>query len=1376
MGNWGFTNDLIYPGEHEASRVMPPAVSSSPAMRQIKIGEWAEWPSDRPSQKAIKTVIEQIEANKTGLENQRSCVSMEKMAPTISRNGGKRGPGRGTTIEDLERSGPNWVTTGKILWRGNKALLKGEIPAVSRLPPHWEVSDEGEPARRRADSKIRVRDATDDELRCRKQIEAGFEPLEVSQAEIDPMREGKYQNQSGEEEDFEAQKLGFPTTRRPEAYRRTMVEQPDEDFEQWMSKFPNIVGNLATTDDQVKRAKCLIATWKDIFVENIRDMPKTDLIEHRIPLYRDAIPNVAKPVLYTQEEEEWQRTNLPKLIDAGIITQCVSPWSARSRFPRKENGSLRMVHAFMQLNRATIKANYPMRRIEPILRKISSPSLSHFFKTDASNGYWAVGVFPPHAYRLAFSSCMGQMCYLRMGQGCTGGPGTYTQLKDIVTSSIPQPNPEPALTDAMPETVAFDHFVDDDIGGANSYDDLISFLHVHYFPRLIWARLTLNPAKCAFFVPRVKILGHQRDEKGIRPSEDKLGMFREWPVPTNKDEIMRFLNTLPFLKAFIPGRADYSAILKAAIVEESVTIKRNGKQQSSKSIVDFKWTTVQQQAFDNIKKAVIENVNSGGDDTRQYHLFTDASKTGAGGVLCQLNGAETGTPINKDSWKDVSVVMFLSFQFTPAQSRYHTTERECLAVVKALGEVRWIVKGSKYPVVLYTDHQALLKVLKSEDVTGRISRWQLAISEYDLDVYHVPGKDIAVADGLSRITGYPSKSATTEEAIMASFVAETVSGERLTAGQLAEESPTPLSFPTPNPISPETTPHPSTSATQDWEKKWEEWLDDPWYATVVEFKVTGAVSGDGPLMEAERKVTERKAQKFVLIEADTGKPPELAYRERSGKLSKCVHEPQVYRVMVVLHELHGHFSDQITMKRCIGKFFWPTRHKDIFIFCRSCPMCQMIGPLRPTKGLLPVVSIQVGDVLAFDYIGPFTPIAKSGARFIGIAVDYFARFLFADAVAQATSENSVAILENKVVDKIGYPRAVYNDNGSHFKKMFSAHLIEKEVKQYFAPITHPQSVGLAERYVQLILNIFRAILQHHPHLIFVWDTLLPCVVRAANTRYIKTFGFTPAELIFGFNPRYTKGADDFEDILRSRAVNESIEELMTGEGMTLEEANYESRLAILDELRDQALTTRLETGIETAEKTSTAKGGVGQKQKIDKGSLVRLRRLAQDNQRSHKLEPRWEGPYRVHKMASHGQSAWIKDLHSDRIKGKYHINALILFHEGREVGRRREEWTSTAQLNDQTRKEVQKHAKQKADEKKLTMNSMGRDSSDFREPDVDVRDQKFQKQHLGFPVPYGDEGSFTFWKAKAVDLNRILEDHLDRSRHATDTTNHTIQN
>lgn len=1336
----------------------------SPTIRRAGIeekrGHLAEWPNDKSSRKATNrilhqvfeaSVVERVRKEASPLHSTPRLNILAPRLPALS-NHPKRKKRRerdscntrGTLLEDLKRDGADWVSTGKSLWRGNKQLHLG-LPTASRFPPNWEINESGSSGKHRTDGKLRMRDATEDERRFQCQVASGF---------------------SAEEDEFGTQRLGFPTERRPRSYRRKMKINCDDTDDAWISTFPKLIGELAQTPEQIHKARLLIATWRDLFVENIRDMPKTDLIEHRIPMYNDAVPNVAKPVLYTSEEVTWQQTNLPKLIEAGIITQCVSPWSARSRFPRKENGTLRMVHAFMQLNKATIKANYPMKRIEPILRKIAAPWLTHFFKTDASNGYWAVGVFPPHAYRLAFSSAMGQMCYLRMGQGCTGGPGTYTQLKDIVTSAIPSPDHEPALTDAMPERIVFDHFVDDDIGGADSFDHLVEFLHEHYFPRLAWAKLTLNPAKCSFFVPRVKILGHQRDKEGIRPSDDKLGQFRDWPIPTNKDELMRFLNTLPFLKAFIPGRADYTTIMKTAIVEESVVVKRGGKQQTTRSTLDFVWSKKHQDAFDAVKRAVLENVNSGGDDNRQYHLCTDASKTGAGGLLFQLQDSEVGIPVTKDLWEKMSPVMFMSYQFTPTQTRYHTTERECLAVVKSLAEVRWIVKGSKFPVILYTDHQALLKVLKSEDVTGRISRWQLALSEYDLDVYHVPGKDLAIADGLSRIEGYPSRMATDEESTMASFVAEGETEHQATAGRHIGPSGETRSDENLETAHMQDAQCPSArSDNQDnedlggesraaWEMKWEEWLDDPWYMQVVEYHKTGVSKTESILAETEHKITKRKAKRFILIEHDDD-TCELAYRESSGKLSRCIHQGQVFGTMEILHNLHGHFSDQITLKRCVGKFYWPTRYKDIYAFCRSCPNCQMIGPLRPTKGLLPVVSLQVGDILAFDYIGPFTPIAKSGARFIGIGVDYFARFLFADAVEQATSANTVAIFENKVVDKIGYPRAVYTDNGSHFKKHFAAHLKEAGVKQYFAPITNPSSVGLAERYVQLILNIYRAVLQHHPELIFEWDVILPSIVRAANTRYIRMFGFSPAELLMGFNPRYTKGADEFEDILRSKVVGDSIDALMSEEGMSVEEAAYESRLAIIDELRERSLAKRFQLGESTAESTD-AKIHNNPEKMIKKGSLVRLRRLAQDNQKSHKMEPRWEGPYVVHKMAEHGRSAWISDLHSGKVKGRYHLNALNVFLQGKDIGRSDSEWKSLAKANEQTQISVKRYMEQRARQRKAEMNAKGKDSSEYTDPSFDIVDPKFARQHMGFPDSYGDEYEYQFWKHKAVDLNGLL--------------------
>lgn len=50
---------------------------------------------------------------------------------------------------------------------------------------------------------------------------------------------------------------------------------------------------------------------------------------------------------------------------------------------------------------------------------------------------------------------------------------------------------------------------------------------------------------------------------------------------------------------------------------------------------------------------------------------------------------------------------------------YQTTERESLAVVTSLAEVRWLVQGAPFPT-MFTDRQALTKTLKSEDLTGKM--------------------------------------------------------------------------------------------------------------------------------------------------------------------------------------------------------------------------------------------------------------------------------------------------------------------------------------------------------------------------------------------------------------------------------------------------------------------------------------------------------------------------------------------------------------------------------------------------------------------------------------------------------------------------------
>ena len=80
-------------------------------------------------------------------------------------------------------------------------------------------------------------------------------------------------------------------------------------------------------------------------------------------------------------------------------------------------------------------------------------------------------------------------------------------------------------------------------------------------------------------------------------------------------------------------------------------------------------------------------------------------------------------------------------------------------------------------------------------------------------------------------------------------------------------------------------------------------------------------------------------------------------------------------------------------------------------------------------------------------MGPITPVAESGARFLIIGVNHMSRFLVARVVPEATSANTVTFFQGEVTDKFGWPRAVYHDNGSHFKKHFTTKLQEMGVKQ-----------------------------------------------------------------------------------------------------------------------------------------------------------------------------------------------------------------------------------------------------------------------------------------------------------------------------------------
>lgn len=50
-------------------------------------------------------------------------------------------------------------------------------------------------------------------------------------------------------------------------------------------------------------------------------------------------------------------------------------------------------------------------------------------------------------------------------------------------------------------------------------------------------------------------------------------------------------------------------------------------------------------------------------------------------------------------------------KFADTETRYQELERECLAVLRPLEEVRFLVTHAKYPVVIYTNANAMATTL-----------------------------------------------------------------------------------------------------------------------------------------------------------------------------------------------------------------------------------------------------------------------------------------------------------------------------------------------------------------------------------------------------------------------------------------------------------------------------------------------------------------------------------------------------------------------------------------------------------------------------------------------------------------------------------------
>lgn len=220
-------------------------------------------------------------------------------------------------------------------------------------------------------------------------------------------------------------------------------------------------------------------------------------------------------------------------------------------------------------------------------------------------------------------------------------------------------------------------------------------------------------------------MGYIVNSKGLHVDPGKVEAILNFPTPTNKKEVQRFLGTASWYRRFVPSFSSIAGPL-------------NQLTSASKKAPPFVWSKEAEEAFNKLKECLISApILTCPHYDMPFEVHTDASDYGVGGLLTQtVDGVERP-------------VAYMSKALSPAERNYSITEREALAVLIAIEHWRcYLDNGKKF--VVYTDHSALKWFLNLNNPTGRLARWGVRLSAFNFEVKHRRGSENVIPDALSR--------------------------------------------------------------------------------------------------------------------------------------------------------------------------------------------------------------------------------------------------------------------------------------------------------------------------------------------------------------------------------------------------------------------------------------------------------------------------------------------------------------------------------------------------------------------------------------------------------------------------------------------------
>ncbi|GFU21599.1 transposon Tf2-12 polyprotein, partial [Nephila pilipes] len=686
----------------------------------------------------------------------------------------------------------------------------------------------------------------------------------------------------------------------------------------------------------------------------------------KIKLKENSVPHVAAPRKVPLAIHNKVKEELNNMVEAGIISKVEEPTEWVSNMvvidsPKK----LRICLDPRPLNEAIQRPHYPIPTADALVTKLQGGKV--FTILDAKNGFWQLPLDEKSSYLTTFCTPWGRYRFLVLPFGLNSAPEEFQKAMDEIYEDDEDINP----------------YFDDIALGSSTVEE-----HCRLLRRTLLkarkANLKFNELKTQLSQTSVNYLGHVLSDEGIKPDPKKIRAIEQFATPNCKEDVQRFLGMVTYLAKFTPHLSNLTHNLRQLLKKDSVWI----------------WDANTERDFELIKQAIMKSpCLKYFDKNKEVTVSVDASKNGLGAVLLQ----------------ESQPVAYGSVSLTQTQQRYAQIEKELMAVIYGLEHFNYYTYGRI--VTVQTDHKPILGLSKKpyDTISPRLQRMLLRLNKYNIQLEYVPGKNLVIADALSRAQSTTDKF-------------DEVLGQEATVriNLLTQASPT------------------------KWEEIAKMTTDDPEMQDVL-FHINNGWP--------EKRKTKIAAQPYWHCKEEL-----YSTKERIICRGQRLVVPVKYRkeILKLLHLSHkGVVSSKIKAKEY---FYWPNINRDVEEYVSKCIICQKYQRENQKEILInPEIPGRPWQKVACDFF------CLKGKEHL-LMIDYLSKYVELKPLNSTTAQSVITVMKS-IYATHGIPEDLVSDGGPPFNSNLMTNFFrEWGIKHHVTPPHFPRANGQIERAVQTVKN------------------------------------------------------------------------------------------------------------------------------------------------------------------------------------------------------------------------------------------------------------------------------------------------------------------